>query len=501
MFCTSSAKATLILPTANFATVNASFPIVLAAPDTFADGTSAPFIQLMGCTNSALTNSVDLNETLLAILRGIKIKYPDVPAIGVSIIQTPSLQSYTGTNSLVNSTCPFILVSTVVTGVRRADAVIPEPVTVDDKWHLGSNGKSMTAILIQMLIQAGKLSLTTIVADIFPYLPLSLTSASSLKSCTCANVTSADGYFAKSLYSCGLTIHSSWQNVTIAHLLTHASGLTLDMAFTPDILAEESEMEINGIIDSCTNYPMPSRRYHSSLLLSMAVPNPPSSVDVPIAYTYSNHNYILLGLILEEIWHAPWESIIQQQLFNPLGMSTAGFGLPIKQVPLTSFATQPLGHSMDASTDYDFPKAWAPAGLAHMSLNDWAKFIACHLQEGRDLTPLGHAPENNTTIPPYLFSPPIWRSIHEPYTFPSASTPNFPYSLSGMLIYDDDELRYTLGHDGSNTLWFALVRVHPRLVQPVAFLIAMNVFDTNAATEAITAIYNAYLAWQLQGQP
>src|SRR5205823_3475546 len=28
----------------------------------------------------------------------------------------------------------------------------------------------------------------------------------------------------------------------------------------------------------------------------------------------------------------------------------------------------------------DFPMIWAPAGLVHLSVPDWAKFVACHLR-------------------------------------------------------------------------------------------------------------------------
>jgi CubicO group peptidase (beta-lactamase class C family) len=510
LFCTSPANATLTLPVANFATVNGSFPIILATSYILGDGTSAPFIQLMGspCTNTIPAISIRLNETVLTILKGIRSKYNHVPAIGVSIIQMPSLQSYTEAPSPANAICPFIPVSTVVTGIRRTDAVTPESTAVTDQWHLGSNTKSMTAILIHMLIQAGKINLTTTVGQLFPYLPFTLFPTPPSNACTCANFSNAIGYFAESPYSCGLAIHTSWQHITVAHLLTHSSGLeALDTAVFPgsSVFAQEFELERNGTTEACTNYSLPSRRYHLSQLLSMIVPTPPSSINDSAAYYYSNNNHILLGLILEEIWHLPWEVIIQQQLFDPLGMATAGFGSPIEQMPLTSFATQPFGHVMDTagvlhSTDTDNLKLLGPAGTVHASLNDWAKFIACHLQEGRDLRPFGYVSVNNSTNSSYLLSPFMWQSIHTAYSFPSFSIPISEYSLSGMLSYGSN-LGLTLEHDGSNTLWYAVVRAYPRLAQPVAFLIATNVLDANAVSEASIAIVKAYLAWQQQGQP
>ena len=154
---------------------------------------------------------------------------------------------------------------------------------------------------------------------------------------------------------------------------------------------------------------------------------------------------------------------------------------------------------MNESTDFDLPKAYTPAGLVHASLNDWAKFIACHLQEGRDLQTFGYAPVNSSANSPYLLSSFMWQSIHTAYAFPSSSIPNSEYSLSGMLSYSGN-LGLTIEHSGSNTAWYAYVRAHPRLAQPVSFLIATNVMDINAVSEAMTAIVNVYLAWQQQGQ-
>ncbi|CAF3964333.1 unnamed protein product [Adineta steineri] len=304
LFATNSSNVTWIAPGAKFATVNGSFPILLAAPNIFSSAV-APFIQLMGspCTNTVPITAIHLNETILSILQAIQSKYKDVPAIGASIIQTPSMQSYKGAQSPAHVICPFIPVSTIVSGIRRFDAKTPEAVTINDKWHLGSNTKSMTAILIQMLIQAGKLSLATTIGDIFPYLPFSSTPTPPLTTCNCSDFSNIDGYFAKSPYSCGLAIHTSWKYITIAHLLTHTSGLDqLDVAYPIEHHIHELTLENNGTKESCSNYSLPSRRYHLGILLSMIISNPPSSTNVPANYSYSNNNYIVLGLILEEIW-------------------------------------------------------------------------------------------------------------------------------------------------------------------------------------------------------
>ncbi|CAF4466732.1 unnamed protein product, partial [Adineta steineri] len=140
---------------------------------------------------------------------------------------------------------------------------------------------------------------------------------------------------------------------------------------------------------------------------------------------------------------------------------------------------QAFGHYMDEagvlhSSDADIPKSWGPAGTVHASLNDWAKFIACHLQEGRDLISFGSTPMNssflNATVSSYLLSPSVWQNIHTHYVFPSSSVSNSEHSLSGM-ISNRDSLGLSLWHTGTNKLWYSYVVVYPRLNQPMALLI------------------------------
>jgi len=53
-------------------------------------------------------------------------------------------------------------------GTRRADTVIP--VTIDDRFHIGSDTKAMTSLLAAMLVEGGKIRWDSTVAEIFPEL-------------------------------------------------------------------------------------------------------------------------------------------------------------------------------------------------------------------------------------------------------------------------------------------------------------------------------------------
>jgi D-alanyl-D-alanine carboxypeptidase len=109
-------------------------------------------------------------------------------------------------------------------------------------------------------------------------------------------------------------------------------------------------------------------------------------------YHYSNTNYILLGLIIEQLTHQPVEEVFQQRIFTPLGMN--GSSLP----PATSVAIpdpHPQGYMYGTLLDllegpkaltgpphdvtsWSLSQAWT-AGAAISTLHDlkiWAKALA-----------------------------------------------------------------------------------------------------------------------------
>ncbi len=61
------------------------------------------------------------------------------------------------------------MVAAGAVGTRRVGTNIT--VTVNDRFHLGSDTKAMTALLAAMLVEDGKLKWTSTVATSFPSLP------------------------------------------------------------------------------------------------------------------------------------------------------------------------------------------------------------------------------------------------------------------------------------------------------------------------------------------
>ena len=110
----------------------------------------------------------------------------------------------------------------------------------------------------------------------------------------------------------------------------------------------------------------------------------PPKIPPGTKYWYSNVGYILAGAVLEHLTGRAWEDLMRERLFQPLGISTGGFGPP----GTAGKTDQPWGHSSVVGKPLDpgspaaqFPSLYyGPAGLAHMTITDWAKFIGLHLR-------------------------------------------------------------------------------------------------------------------------
>jgi CubicO group peptidase (beta-lactamase class C family) len=223
-------------------------------------------------------------------------------------------------------------------GVRKRGSA--ERITLDDQFHLGSCTKAMTATLVAMFVEEGKLNWTTTLGELF---------ADTVK-----------------------PMHPAWEKVTLRQVLAHRAGLRLE----PDGL---------GVFNELVRPPrarlgtLPQQRLE---IARQALSRPPG-IPPDSKYWYSNVGYVLAGAVLEQLTGRAWEELIRERLFQPLGISTGGFG-----PPCTADKTeQAWGHSAVLGKPLDprspaaeIPLFCGPAGLAHMTVTDWAKFIALHLR-------------------------------------------------------------------------------------------------------------------------
>src|SRR5262249_24813347 len=156
-----------------------------------------------------------------------------------------------------------------------------------------------------------------------------------------------------------------------------------------------------------------------------------------------NENFIIAGAMLENLFNDSWENLITQYLFQPLGMTSAGFG-----GRAAGGKPQPWGHWDNnggyTPTDGANIPALGPAGTVHASLEDWGKFIRLYLtgQEGGvTLT----ASTRATLMTAYTSSDPWFAVWPQSYGY-------------GWGIFENGGK--VLSHDGSNTAWYARAVVY-----------------------------------------
>ncbi len=217
------------------------------------------------------------------------------------------------------------------TGVRKRGESVA--VTGDDLWHLGSCTKAMTATVVGLLVEQGKLRWDGTMGDVFPRMA---------------------GDF-----------HEGYRPVTVAQVLSHRAGL-------PENLRWGSFAGDDGIANK------------RLAVVEEALGSEPS-YEPGTRAQYSNAGYVIAGAAIEQITGKAWEEIIREWLFVPLGMGSAGFG----GVGTPGEIDQPWGHRADGTpvprngSANDNVPVMGPAGRVHCTIQDWAKFVADQLRGAR----------------------------------------------------------------------------------------------------------------------
>lgn len=301
-----------------------------------------------------------------------------------------------------------------VTGYRRRDCAVPA--TTNDLWHLGSNTKAMTATLAARLIERGQLSWQTTPVVVFPEL--------------------------------ASEFHAEFRSVTLRQLLTHRAGLPAEwdwarLAHAGPVPTEQRRAAVRNALSAPPAFP-PGRRA-----------------------VYSNLGYVIAGALLERVTGQSWEDLMRREIFEPLGMSSAGFG----GVGTPGTLDQPWGHlarGRPARTNgpaADNPPVVGPAGTVHCTLADWARFVADHLRGLRGQ--------------PGLLQPAAYRAL-------AAGEPDSEFGAGWVVTRRDWAGGLALNHCGCNTLFFANVWLAPE--RDFAVLVVANQgLDAFEATDAVVA--------------
>ena len=229
------------------------------------------------------------------------------------------------------------IVAEGVAGVRKSGTT--NRITLDDQFLLCSGTKAMTATLVAMAVEEGKLSYATTLGELFP----------------------------------GRIKHMNpaWTNASVAQLLAHRAGVPaehsriwtlLRLHFSKRSTAEKRNAIVKKILSRSPKYAPGTK------------------------YVYTAMDYVILGSMLEKIYGRSWEDLVREKLWQPLGIRSGGFGAPgaPKEIdePWGHWGLIFTGHPVKPGGFWSrlfMPLYFGPGGAAHMSVTDWAEFVSFHL--------------------------------------------------------------------------------------------------------------------------
>jgi CubicO group peptidase (beta-lactamase class C family) len=293
----------------------------------------------------------------------------------------------------------------------------------------------MTAALAAMLVEEGRLRWEMTLAEMFPQL--------------------AD------------EMQMEWRGVTLAQLLAHHGGAPHDL----------NEDGLWGRLwDRAERPPREQRDYLARELLTKHKP----VVAAGAKYVYSNAGYALVGHAIEEELDRPWEAVLRERLFEPLGMKSTGFGAPAT----VRMVDHPWGHKFGKDGELtpvapgpsaDNPAAIGPGGTVHCTVGDFAKYVAWQLGGTR-----GQAS---------LLKPETFTRLHTPFAADGT------YACGWSVRNRSWGGGTVLTHSGSNTMFFAVMWLAPK--KDFAVVVCTNLGGSGAeegVDRTAAALIRAYLS-------
>ncbi len=302
------------------------------------------------------------------------------------------------------------IVSAGAVGERKFGSGIP--VTVNDRFHIGSDTKAFTATLAGMLVDRGDMTWATTIGEVFPELAPQM--------------------------------DAGFRSITISQLLSHTSGIPADNAEFVELLAKSTFEE--GNLDDL-------RYWLLEQWMGKPLQAPPGQ-----RFAYSNMGYTVAGAMIERVAKKSWEELIREWIFDPLELKTAGLG---SQATLGRIDAA-LGHGIlddgkikafMAGPGDDNPQIIGPTGLAHMSVLDFARWAGWNAGEGKR--------------GPSLLKPETLKLLHTAVVdMPSAKNPapgtpsSGKYGLGWVIVTTDWSSQPLVFHGGSNQknlahIWFS----------------------------------------------
>ncbi len=233
----------------------------------------------------------------------------------------------------------------------------------------------------------------------------------------------------------GVSIDEDWKRVTLMQLLTDTAGAPANFPNElwdkrPPLGPECTKARLDAVLGVLGHKPehTPGEKY-----------------------VYSNVGYTIAGAMAEKVTGTSWEDLVKREVFDPLKLTGVGFGPPKSP---DDTLEQPRGHrtvligKVPMDDDADNTPIMGPAGTVHMTLEDLSTYATEHLRGDRG--------EGK------LLSAETYKLLH---------APEFNHYAYGWIRKEPvEEIPYTTvyWHNGSNTLWYALVVFLPEKNMVVA---------------------------------
>lgn len=312
------------------------------------------------------------------------------------------------------------VVAQAVSGVRRNDAA--DAVRLDDTWLIGSTGKPMTVALIARLVDRGVLSWNAPLETMLPDLAAGM--------------------------------RPEYRKVTLVQLLSHTAGLQENLVDAKALDAFFADTRA-----------LPEQRVAlSKAALAEAPAAAPGS-----AFGYSNSGFLIAAAIAERATGKTFEDLMGDEVFKPLGMTSAGFGTVFKDAPLGHRGGHPALEMR--KSDDGVPPVYSAAGNVHMSLADWARF---------NLDQLAGSQGKGVLLKPAS------------YALMQTAQPNSPSGLDwGVQPSIAGRQGPVLVHGGSDGNWLAWVALFPGTQN--GMLVIANAADDMGADVATRGVMGAWL--------
>lgn len=220
-----------------------------------------------------------------------------------------------------------------IAALGRHSMSLPEVATLDDRFHIGSNTKAMTAFIIAKYVEKGKLKWTTQFFDLFPE------------------------WREKS--------KPEYTSISLQDLLSHKAGL---QAF---------QGEDDPTIPNFKGSTSEKRKQFAQFVLTLE----PVKPDGQNQFIYSNAGYTLATLMVEKVSGKNWEELVEIVFNNDLQLNVK-LSWPENQHQKDTWGHRfEKGQLIPVPSDADDHLEYTePAGDINIKLIDYIKFIQLNLQ-------------------------------------------------------------------------------------------------------------------------